>query len=312
MATTPKRSESPTPNPPPQLEPEVDYLHEVGPAGAIIRGGAALTRIENDTIAQMAITRPRNPAKVLQACLKELELMDPKRAEKLWYKIPYKDDGAEGGQSMVQGINIRAANIMVRQWGNCSASCREVERNEDGTTLEGVFIDFETMTRIQGIRVASWYRKLKGKNQVVRLRADEFANAVIIAGQKAKRNAILDGLPDYLKEAFWNKARAIAAGNVARPEGKKISPAEVAKRIVDAFLPYQVSRADLEKKLGHELEKCKPEEWADLKGMLNALEQREVSANDLFPPEEEPGVTTPEREPGEEAEGEEESPLFGK
>ena len=55
MATTPKRPATPTAEPIPPLEPEVDYLHEVGPAGAIIRGGAALTRIENDTIAQMAI-----------------------------------------------------------------------------------------------------------------------------------------------------------------------------------------------------------------------------------------------------------------
>lgn len=298
---------APAPAPDPMLDGE--YLQEVGPAGAIVRGGAALTRIENDSIAQMAITRPRNPAAVLQRCLKELELMDPKRAEKLWYNIPYRDDQAEGGKTSVQGINVRAALIMARYWGNCSVSAREVERTEDSVTLEGVFIDFETMTRIQGIRIASRYRKLKGKNQVVRLREDEFTNAILIASSKAKRNAILEGLPDYLKEQFWMKARAIAAGNMAKPEGKKLTPEVIANRVVEAFLPYQVSRQELERKLGHPLEKCTSDELADLKGILNALEQGEAKVNDVFPPVEDPAMKAAAREPGEEPDGE--SPLFG-
>ena len=73
----------------------------------LVRQGERLMRIENDTMLQIAVQRPRKEQEVTKAALQELEL-NPEQAKSAYYSIPYKERiPGQPGQFKITKVIVR-------------------------------------------------------------------------------------------------------------------------------------------------------------------------------------------------------------
>ena len=247
----------------------------MGGAAALVSQGEAIVRIENETLMQVAIQRPRDEQKVLDGALKELDLV-PEEAASAYYTIPYKDTQS-GQQQMVEGPSIKAAMALARRWGNCSAAARVLSEDATGINVEGVFIDFESSFRVlRPHRVSRFLKRRDGR--VLELTPDRLQMATQAGASKALRNAILAGLPAYLVNTYFKRAKTIVAGGKLdeRPTQPEIDKA------VRAFAPYNVTAEQLEKNLELARPHWTRESIATLRGLYTALKDGQTTVEEAF------------------------------
>jgi len=243
----------------------------------IVSSGAALVRIENDTMLQVAMQRPRDEKKVLDGALAELDLV-PEDAEVAYYSLPYKERRQGGGFRIakVEGPSIKAAMALARRWGNCSTTARITDDTDEAVVLDGVFLDLETNFRSsRPFRVAKTFKLRNGK--VIPLQERRLDNAVQAGASKAMRNAIVGGLPAYLVNKYVAKAQFLTVGDLKKPaEPEKI---EAVKK---AFARYRVTEAQLEKYVDAPVADWKGREIADLRGLYNGLKDEQITVEEAF------------------------------
>ncbi len=265
-----------TPNP--ETMPEQSFSG----ASELLAMGHQLMRVENDSMLAIAIKHPRDESRVLQDALKELDLV-PEEAAKSFYDIPYRDTSEEGqGQrTMVSGPSIKAAMTLTRRWGNCTVGARCLSEDEDGWDIEGVFIDLESNFRVaRPFRVSKWFRRRSG--DVIRLPVNRQLMAFQAGASKAIRNACLAGLPPYLVQGYYNKARAIAGGKL----DEKATREAIAGAII-AFSKVMmgetaVTTGHLEQYLKKPVAEWLGEDVAGLRGLFNAIADGQVSPAEAF------------------------------
>lgn len=243
----------------------------------LVAQGAAIIRIENETMMQVAVQRPRDEQAVVTGALRELDLV-PEEAGKAFYSIPYKERQPDGTVKIVkiEGPSIKAAMALGRRWGNCSNGARVLNEDKEGFDLEGVFIDLETnfrTTRPQ--RVSKWYKSRAGGAQLLSI--DRQLMALQAGASKAIRNATLAGLPAYLVSAYDKKARAIVGGNLDAPADQKTVNA-----VLRAFEKLRVTKAQLEDYAELPTEKWTGSEVADLRGLWNAISDGQTNVEEVF------------------------------
>lgn len=267
----------------------------------LLQGGAAITKAENDTLAQMALTRPRDPARSLQRAIKELELcytLDPESAEEQYYVIPYKN--ADGTTSNVTGLSIVAAMVLARHWGNCTVSARLLQETDDAFFVDGVAIDFEVNFRVSKPGSASkWIRRKNGRME--KMSSERFPQVLAIAASKAVRNAIFNMLPRVIQDNYWDRAKALAIqhekelaaaekARAATASGKKADKADPKKwdaaamvpRLLEFLAKFKVERSHAEAKVGCRLEEMTEDQFGTLKGLCNALKAGQTDAYQAF------------------------------
>ena len=249
-------------------------LAPVESAAELVQQGEAIYRIENETLMKVAIERPRVEAKVLAAALAELDLA-PDEAPAAYYSIPYKQDGQT---TLVEGPSIKAAMALARRWGNCSAGGRVLTEDATGFTVEGVFIDYETMFRVtRPHRVSRFIKRRDGRTH--ELAADRLVMSIQAGVSKAMRNAVLQGLPAYYVNQYFKKAKKITAGGNLDETAK---PEAVAK-VVAVFARWNVTPEDLEAKLELPRNQWTNEEIGTLRGLWQAIKDKETTIEDEFP-----------------------------
>lgn len=253
-----------------------DGAAHAGTPVELVSQGHAVIRIENETLAQVALQRPRDEAKVLTAAIKELDLV-PEEAARAYYEIPYRDTAPGGEQRMVKvsGPSIRAATALARRWGNCSATARILSEDAEGVDLEGVFIDYETSVRFtRPQRVSKWMRTRRG---MLQLDGKRLEAAIAAGGSKAMRNAILTGLPAYLVSSYDKRAREIAGGKAEAPLDARTRDA-----ILRAFSEFDVEAVRLEGYLSKPVSQWTGSDRASLVGLYNALKDGQTTVADVF------------------------------
>lgn len=271
-----------------------EVMSPTSAAENLVAQGATLMRIENDSMLAVAIQRPRNEANVLKGALNELAMV-PEEAKKNYYAIPYKDRDT-GKIVTVTGPSINAAMALARRWGNCSAATRIVNEDATGFDIEGVFIDLESNFRVSKPFRVGKTAKRKGGGAYL-LDPQRLLMAVQAGASKASRNAILAGLPTYLVRAYDTRAREIAAGNLdAAADPRKVAG------LFKAFERFKVTKEMLEAYVESPIAEWTGETLSNLIGLGNALNDGQVTVEDLFPPKEEqarqqptgPAVVTPD------------------
>ena len=251
-----------------------DGVSSGGGAFALVQAGEMVMRIENDSLMQVAIQRPRDEQKVLDGALKELELV-PEEAASAYYAIPFKTP--DGQQQIVEGPSIKAAMALARRWGNCSAAARVLSEDATGINVEGVFIDFESSFRVLRPHLVSRFLKRRS-GQIMELTPDRLQMATQAGASKALRNAILAGLPAYLVNTYFKKAKTIVAGGKL---DERATSAEVDKAI-RAFIPYNVTAEQLEKNLELPRTQWTREHIATLRGLYTALKDGQTTVEEAF------------------------------
>ena len=267
-------------------------------AEAAVLQGAALQKVEGGKLSSVALMRPRDEAAILRASLSELEMV-PEDASKAWYALPMKShkDGCDKRRSCscpgkdIEGLSIRSAYSLARRWGNSENDVEIESETDDGWIIAGVFLDAESNVRFRRPFRISKFAKRKG--QIVRL-SDRDLDAAFQSGiSKAARNAIFAGLPEYLKAAYWRKAREVDVAHFRKTSG---GGGKLGEKIAAQFLAFGVEREKLTGYLGHGLEALSDEEVADLRGIYLALKEGERDAAAIFgaPQEKEAHSITPE------------------
>ena len=259
-------------------------------AAALVSQGAALLRIQNDSMLQIAVQRPRNERKIVDAAIAELDLV-PEEAALAFYTIPYEERTPDGKVKIrnVTGPSIKAASALARRWGNCSVGA--VLAREDGAAdlLEGYFIDLETNYRIaRPLLVRKTYRTRRG--DVIPVREDRLPQVFGAGVSKVVRNAIIAGLPAYLVSAYDKKARALAAG------GPLDAPATDKQReaVIRGFERWEIGKEALIRYLEIPVEQWTGTEIGLLRGLWNALHDGQLEPSEVFGAAEAPvAVVTP-------------------
>lgn len=260
---------------------------EIMPAGGedarsaldLVSAGATLMRIENETMMAVAVQRPRDERRILKAALDELDIV-PALATRCFYSIPYVENKGRDNERTVyvSGASINSARNLLRRWGNASTAALIESEDDEKVVLAGVFVDMETNVRFKRpFAVTKWQHRRGGG--AYRLSNERLMMAIQAGASKAERNAILAGLPDWLVQSYYDKARAIAAKDAK--DGGTVS------KITTTFLAFGVTREMLERLIGKHLDKLDENALVHLRGLANALRDGEKDVDEVF------GVGTP-------------------
>jgi hypothetical protein len=248
----------------------------------LLKGGAMIAKIENDTLSMAALARPRNEKRILDAALEALEIA-PDLAERTYYSLPFKKHikgcrdrkNCDCEVEWVRGVSVKGALDLGRRWGNCTATVRILSEDEDGCHMEGVFLDYESNFRVTTPRAVSKWTTWNGQRQ--KMFDDRYEKLMAANASKALRNAILNGIPDYLVQRYYDKAREIAVGLAS---GKPDEPRHL--KILSSFALLGVERPQLEQLIGNTIEDVTDEQVANLRGVKNAILAGEQTIEEIF------------------------------
>lgn len=167
-----------------------------------IGSGSLAIGLAKAEIDQQVATAKRYPRSIARAqrAIFELVTIDEESAKECNYALP------RGGKP-ITGPSIRLAEIIASEYGNNRTGARvvHVDRAEKYVEAEGVYIDLETnaaTTARVRTRIVDRYGKLYSDDMII-----VTGNAVC---SKAKRNAILAGVP----KAVWRKAYEAALATI--------------------------------------------------------------------------------------------------
>lgn len=260
----------------------MDSKKSSDPAAALVRSGAALSRMSEQAMETVAIQRPRVLAEVKQKVLAEVKAF-PEYADRYFYSLPRRTKKCNHPTSQtcptcsfVEGPSIHCAFALQRYFGNCWSEWSIDYETDTHIYVKGVFRDFESNTGYgRSIRVS---KRLKSRDGKVReLYEDELTLAVNAGGSKAQRNAILAGVPDPLKTALWQSAKTLVVGD--KPD-QRLTPQQI-EAVGREFGKWDVSLEMLERKLGKASGEWTAEDRATLIGIRNALTEGEAK-EELF------------------------------
>lgn len=148
------------------------------------------------------------PPRDLEQIWKNIEqelIFAPENTERAWYSIPYRD---KGKTIAVEGIGIHGFTVLIRHWGYAYSAGVFGDDLGDKFVGRGRFVDLKTMVPIERDVVANRFQTTKD-GKTYRLQGKHWDNAMQSAISKAQRNAGLMGIPDFLKERFFNLCKKL-------------------------------------------------------------------------------------------------------
>lgn len=251
-------------------------------------GESSLVISEYNSMVEIAMRWPRDPKAALKEALDELQ-MAPELAKTNWYSIPYKNHiprcpdrkKCDCPEKPVEGLSVKAAYNLQRMWKHLASKCVVQKENADHFILSGMARDLQSNTFVERPRIVYKVktRTWDGRTTVTPLSEAEITKDLGAGASKAVRDAILNQFPDWWKKKFFDECRRVHDEHATKSEGG----AEKAKEgIVASFAKYKVTKATIEKKLGHPIKDMTPEERMTFRGYMNALETGEAMVDQIF------------------------------
>lgn len=219
-----------------------------------------------ETLGQMSLARrfPRDMAnvetKLMQICSRR------NFAEGAFYLIPR-------GNQKIEGLTIRVAEAVVNAMGNVSYGVTtEPDKEEDATVYTVYAIDMENNVRVERRFVRKHTRKVKGVYKKV---VDPQEQYELIAADASRRlrTCIFNIAPGYLLDMAHEQCKRTLSTKTDQ---------NIVDKIVVAFQSHNVSRLELETKIGKKLDKATSEDINVLRGTLNALKHKMAKKEELF------------------------------
>ena len=196
----------------------------------------------------------------------------PTLAEKAAYQF------ARGG-SDIAGPSIRAAEAIAQQWGNMDSGWRELQRGtEPGgvhySEVEAFCVDLQSRNskRLQFI-VRHWRDtksggyKLKDERDIYELCANQ--------AQRRLRACILASIPGDVTEAAMTQAEATL-------KTKADTSPEAMAKMLDAFAPFGIEKAHIEKRIQRRLDAITASQVVSLKRIYASLRDDMSSPAEWF------------------------------
>lgn len=250
---------------------------------SVVQGG--ILKADNEAQQSWSLAHRRDIRESMRQAVEELEAF-PGAAERAYYSIPYKDDNAVGGKTMVEGPSIKAATSLMRNWKNCTSGSLIVGETDERVQILGFFFDVENNIRKfkpTNVSKLAWNRKTQSS---YRLPDHRLVMAIQAGASKAERNAILSGLPQGMIDYYIETAKRIAAtgakGVAQKPVGERLTAMRdrfaslgVTGEQIDVYLDSKAAELNSpEKVLAHMI------------GVFNAISDGQTTPEEVFSVEE--------------------------
>lgn len=237
-------------------------IQEMGEYGNLPETGLMQTRSPYSTAVQ--VIKPRNVNLVLEKCKNEAAL----GGESFYYSW------SQGG-SIIEGLTVGAALMMIRNWGNCAVDVK-VQESPNGYIFYGAFIDLETGFNL--VRPFKMSKQSPKNKQGRDIYSGERGKDIIfqIGASKATRNVTLNAIPKYIAD----EVIAIAKKNVVKQVEKMGIPAAIEKILkkADALkIPFDRIEANYGKK-----ESWNTNKIVAVMGALRSVEDGIESMDEVF------------------------------
>ena len=183
------------------------------------------------------------------------------------------------GGTDINGPSIRAAEAMAQKWGNMDQGFRERSRGigADGvpySEVEAFCVDLESRTskRLQFI-VRHWRDtkqggyKLKDERDIYELCANQ--------AQRRVRACILSQIPGDVIDAAMQQANATL-------HAKADTSPEAIQKMLDAFVPFGVTKEHIEKRIQRRLDAIQPAQIVTLKRIYASLRDGMSAPSEWF------------------------------
>lgn len=217
----------------------------------------------------IARTNPRDQKRamdrILNACRR------PSLAESAIYAY------ARGGNS-ITGPSIRLAEAVAQQWGNMQFGIRELSNQGGKSEVQAFAWDVETNTRREITFTVPHIRHTKKGSYKLEDPRDIYE---LVANQGARRlrACILAVVPGDVVEAAVNQCQLTLQSHTD-------VTAEGIKKLIEAFEPLSVSKAQIEKFCQCRAEAIKPAQIVRLRSIYTSLRDGMSSPSDWFEPDE--------------------------
>ena len=244
-----------------------DTAIEPRKAGAVsVEESRAMAEVKAQVF--MARQFPRDVVKATDRILLECDRL--KLAEKAIYSFPR-------GTSTVAGPSIRLAEAIKRAWGNMMSGLVEVERNEKESAMLAYAWDLETntMRRVE-FKVPHTRDTKQGKKTLTDDR--DVYEMTANQGARRERACILGLIPGDVVEAAVKRCEKTLVAKVG-------DLATVIPKMVTKFAAIGVSKAMIEKRIGHRIEATQPAEVVQLGNIFTSIEDGMAVVKDFFEPE---------------------------
>jgi len=246
---------------------------------------ASLQKVQNQTnipsnlivtMQNFAVAHPRDVKQVMEDAIDELEIV-PELAENAYYSIPYNKGKAN--EKMVEGLSIKGAICLSNNWGNNWSDGRIVLEESRYVIVQGIFFDIQrNITNAVEVRVSKFAKGMLLDPTMMR-------NAIMAGISKARRNAIILTLPEWIKSKYFARAKELViqpsprSGQKVKSLQERISDGKMAImrdfKITDAEMKYYLeNNADTVADDGAML--------LNLKGIYTALKESPEVINELF------------------------------
>jgi predicted Zn-ribbon and HTH transcriptional regulator len=196
-----------------------------------------------------------------------------------------------GRMQFARGLSIRAMESLASLFGYNRVATTADPVTDGVYRVTAVFVDYgRGIIRSDQDLVSQW-RKDRASGRMQKQDEERFLEMTVKAAKaKVRRNAIRDGLPFELRQAYEAKASEIAP--------KFLDAAKVAE-IIENFADYGVTLADLQVLVG----KTKTEGWKageleTLRGVWVALQNGEMTVDELLGELRNPAAADEPEDPG--------------
>ncbi|NKF57499.1 hypothetical protein GO299_04712 [Ralstonia solanacearum] len=218
----------------------------------------------------MAQQFPRDPVKNMDRILNAFTR--PTLAEKSQYQF------ARGGTD-VSGPSIRAAEAIAQQWGNIEHGFRERSRGLDGngvpfSEVEAFCVDLESRTSKRLQFIVKHWRDTRSGGYALKDERDIY-ELIANQAQRRVRACILAQIPGDVTDAAMQQAETTL-------RSKADVSAEAMQKMVDAFEPFGVTKAHIEKRIQRRIEAIQPAQVVSLKRIYASLRDDMSKPSDWF------------------------------
>jgi hypothetical protein len=271
-----RRQEPPYPMTPAAPGPEI-----VGQATAI-EMSRAVAEVQAAIIVAQRV--PRNVATAMG--LMRESCTQPALADRAFFRYPRGRD-ANGQPVIVTGPSVHLARELARCWGNIQYNVIELRRDvgKGESEMQAFAWDVQVNVRSALTFVVPHKRDTKrGAQDLVDMR-DIYENNANM-GARRLRETIFSVMPTW----FVQQAQDLCSHTIAHPAGDKPLGEQIADAI-QRFADMQVTRDQLEQKVGRVSGEWQPFDLAMLRVIFTSLRRGEISKDDEFPP---PSVTAEE------------------
>ncbi len=244
----------------------VDEARQVAHQGNVaIESSRAEKEVEGQIV--MAKRYPRNQQVAISNIMKACERK--KLAEQAVYSFP------RGGQT-VTGPSIRLAEVMAQNWGNLSFGIREIVRHSGSSEMQAYCWDLESNVFVERKFTTRHIRDTKRGSYDL---TDERDIYELTANQGARRlrACILEIIPGDVQDSAIEAVDRTLSKQDTRPLAERI------QAMITAFSDkFGVTKAQIEKHVGHIASSITETEMVNLKHIYGTLADAAASVDQFF------------------------------